>query len=135
MEPHEAAGTSRGSGGDTGAHTEVGARAEDWADAEVRPRVDAAFAASPGASCLTAGEALLLEALERLDAADSKAAQLESALTHSREIGAAVGILMALQKLTPDEAIELLRQASMAQNVKLHELAARVVETGATHPG
>jgi AmiR/NasT family two-component response regulator len=94
--------------------------------------VDASFTATPGASRLTPVEAYLLEALERLDSAETKALQLEAALEHSREIGAAIGVLMALRKLTRDQAFDLLRRTSMARNIKLHVLAARVVETGST---
>jgi AmiR/NasT family two-component response regulator len=100
----------------------------------VTARVDAVFTTSPDASRLTPVEAYLLEALERLDTAETKASQLEAALEHSREIGAAIGVLMALRKQTREQAFDLLRRASMAQNVKVHVLAARVVETGSTDP-
>lgn len=80
---------------------------------------------------LTAIESYLLEALERLDAAESRALQLETALAHSRDIGAAIGILMALRRVTREQAFDVLRRASMARNVKLHVLALEVVETGA----
>ena len=79
---------------------------------------------------LTTVESYLLDALERLDAAEVKALQLETALEHSRDIGAAIGILMALHRLTRQQAFDMLRETSMARNVKLHALAARVVETG-----
>ena len=79
---------------------------------------------------LTAVETYLLEALERLDAAESRALQLEAALAHSRDIGAAIGILMALRRVTREQAFDELRRASMARNVKLHVLALEVVETG-----
>ena len=129
MEPHETAGASRGSAMGEGPESVVPDRAE------VTAHVDAVFATSPSASQLTPVEAYLLEALERLDSAETKASQLETALGHSREIGAAIGVLMALRKLTRDQAFDLLRRASMAQNVKVHVLAARVVETGSTDPG
>jgi AmiR/NasT family two-component response regulator len=101
----------------------------------VDAHVDAVFEASPGAAQLRPVEAYLLEALERLDSAETKASQLVAALEHSREIGAAVGVLMALRKLTREQAFDVLRRASMTQNVKVHVLAARVVETGSTDPG
>ena len=40
----------------------------------------------------------------------------------------AKGIIMAQQRCGPEEAFELLRQASQRTNVKLHVLAARIVE-------
>ncbi len=129
MEPHETAGASRGSAMGQGPEPVVPDRAA------VTAHVDAVFATSPGASQLTPVETYLLEALERLDTAETKASQLETALGHSREIGAAIGVLMALRKLTREQAFDMLRRASMAQNIKVHLLAARVVETGSTDPG
>ncbi|NUR15800.1 MAG: ANTAR domain-containing protein [Dermatophilaceae bacterium] len=147
MERHEPAGASRGSamgagprtGSDDGSRVVAGEGVPPTGQvvpepAEVNAHVDADFAASPGAAHLRPVEAYLLEALERLDTAETKASQLEMALEHSREIGAAVGVLMALRKLTSEQAFDLLRRASMAQNVKVHVLASRVVETGSTDP-
>ena len=107
MEPHVVAGTSPTDGIDTAF------RAADDADEHLTPV-----------------ETYLLEALERLDAAESRALQLEAALDHSRDIGAAIGILMALRRVTREQAFDELRRASMARNVKLHVLALEVVETG-----
>ncbi|MFM6850585.1 MAG: ANTAR domain-containing protein [Terrabacter sp.] len=149
MEPHETAGACRGSAMGAGSETRSdkgpGPGTEDGpivpATGQVvsdptplTAHVDALFSDTPGAAQPTSVEAYLLEALERLDSAETKASQLKAALDHSREIGAAVGVLMALRKLTRDQAFDLLRRASMAQNVKLHVLAARVVETGSTDP-
>lgn len=68
---------------------------------------------------------------ERLQQAEQKIANLYRALGHSRDIGAAVGILMAQRRLPREEAFDLLREASMRTNTKLYELALEVVETGA----
>ncbi|WP_020143337.1 ANTAR domain-containing protein [Terracoccus sp. 273MFTsu3.1] len=107
MEPHVVAGTSPRAG------------------------VDTVFGSSDDADeQLTPVETYLLEALERLDAAESRALQLETALAHSRDIGAAIGILMALRRVTREQAFDQLRRASMERNVKLHVLALEVVETG-----
>ena len=96
-----------------------------------RDGVDTVFGASADADeQLTPVETYLLEALERLDAAESRALQLEAALDHSRDIGAAIGIVMALRRMTREQAFDELRRASMARNVKLHVLALEVVETG-----
>jgi AmiR/NasT family two-component response regulator len=95
-----------------------------------RDGVDAVFGAAQGNDQLTPVESYLLETLERLDAADSRSHHLEAALAHSRDIGAAIGILMALRRLTREQAFDELRRASMARNVKLHVLALEVVETG-----
>jgi AmiR/NasT family two-component response regulator len=79
---------------------------------------------------LTETESFILEMLERLDAADTEAAHLRRALDHSRDIGAAVGVLMAMRMVPREEAFELLRRASQDQNRKLHELALDVLSTG-----
>jgi AmiR/NasT family two-component response regulator len=87
-------------------------------------------AGAPGDDALTATESFILEMLERLDAADAKAEHLQLALGHSRDIGAAVGILMAHHKMQQVDAFELLRSTSQDQNRKLYELALEVVSTG-----
>ena len=79
---------------------------------------------------LSETEEFILEMLQRLDEADTEAANLRRALEHSRDIGAAVGVLMALRKVTRDEAFDFLRRASQDQNRKLHEVALDVVSTG-----
>ncbi|WP_404388649.1 ANTAR domain-containing protein [Humibacillus xanthopallidus] len=79
---------------------------------------------------LTETEQFILEMLQRLDAADTEAANLRRALGHSRDIGAAVGVLMALRKVTREEAFDLLRRASQDQNRKLCDLALDVLNTG-----
>lgn len=53
---------------------------------------------------------------------------LRGALDTSREIGKAVGILMATHQLSDDEAFEMLRTASNRLNVRLAELSRRVVD-------
>jgi AmiR/NasT family two-component response regulator len=55
---------------------------------------------------------------------------LRRALEHSRDIGAAIGILMATRKVTRDGAFDLLRVVSQNSNVKLRLLALEVVEQG-----
>jgi GAF domain-containing protein len=57
-------------------------------------------------------------------------ANLHVAISSRQDIGIAVGILMERHKLTADEAFTSLSQASMDKNVKLREVARRVVETG-----
>ena len=79
---------------------------------------------------LTETETFILEMLERLDEADTEAANLKRALEHSRDIGAAVGVLMAFHKVPQDEAFELLRRTSQDQNRKLYALAREVIATG-----
>lgn len=59
-----------------------------------------------------------------------RAENLEKALQSNREIGTAIGVLMAVHKLTRDQAHELLRVASQDSNRKMAEIATEVVETG-----
>jgi hypothetical protein len=53
---------------------------------------------------------------------------LKSGLTSNREIGKAMGLLMAFHKISDDEAFEMLRKASQDMNIKLAEVARQVVE-------
>ena len=61
-----------------------------------------------------------------------KIANLELALVTARRIGAAVGIIMALEKVTEDQAFQVLRKASQKQNRKLRDVADDVLTAGTT---
>lgn len=79
----------------------------------------------------TPTQAARVEALERQAAADrDEIANLRIALTTNRAIGAAVGIIMALHRVTQDEAFEILSQASQEKRIKLRHLSEDVVATG-----
>ena len=56
--------------------------------------------------------------------------QLEQAIESHRLIGHAVGVLIERHRITATQSFEMLRQASLNRNIKLRELAARVVESG-----
>lgn len=58
------------------------------------------------------------------------AEQLELALASSRQIGTAIGILMARDLVTAEQAFDRLREASQHLNRKLRDIAATVMETG-----
>ncbi len=60
-----------------------------------------------------------------------KAENLERALVSSREIGVAMGILMARELCTQEQAFELLRVASQDTHRKLRDIATEVNRTGA----
>jgi ANTAR domain/GAF domain len=64
-------------------------------------------------------------------AAQVKVDNLMIALEHSREIGIAMGILMATERVTRDQAFDLLRIVSQHTHRKVSDLAAEVTETGA----
>jgi AmiR/NasT family two-component response regulator len=55
---------------------------------------------------------------------------LETALESNRQIGIAVGVIMATHRLTPERSFEMLRLASMNHNRKLRDIAESVVMTG-----
>jgi GAF domain-containing protein len=57
-------------------------------------------------------------------------ADLHVAISSRQDIGMAVGILMERNKLSADQAFAMLSRASQRRNVKLRELARRVVDTG-----
>ena len=59
---------------------------------------------------------------------DSAFARLQARLETMPVIEQAKGIIMAQQGCTPEEAFALLRQVSQQANVKVHVLAARMVE-------
>ena len=56
------------------------------------------------------------------------AADLKASLETRTAIDVAVGIIMAQNRCSQDEAFELLKSASSARNIKLHVVAAGVVE-------
>lgn len=53
---------------------------------------------------------------------------LRSGLQSNREIGKAIGLMMAFHKISDDEAFKMLRSASQDMNLKLHDVARQVVE-------
>lgn len=77
----------------------------------------ALFAAQAQVMLLHAGATETVESLGR-------------ALSASRQIGAAIGILMATHKVREEEAFDLLRESSQHLNRKLRDIATDVTETG-----
>jgi hypothetical protein len=59
---------------------------------------------------------------------DSAFARLQARMESMPVIEQAKGIVMAEQRCGPDEAFDLLRRASQRANVKLHVLAAQIVQ-------
>ena len=60
--------------------------------------------------------------------------QLRSAIISRTLIGQAQGILMERYKMTPEKSFEVLRQVSQGGNIKVREVAQRLIDTGET-PG
>lgn len=67
---------------------------------------------------------------QQLAADKIRADHLSVALSTNREIGVAMGIVMAEHKLTVEQAFELLRRVSQHSHRKLREIAREVTETG-----
>lgn len=61
---------------------------------------------------------------------EADARNFQTALSSSRQIGTATGILMAQRRITSDEAFALLRRASQHLNRKLRDVAEEVERTG-----
>jgi CheY-like chemotaxis protein len=61
---------------------------------------------------------------------ETKERQLQQAIESHRFIGQAVGVLIERHKVTAVQGFEMLRQASLQRNIKLREIATRVVESG-----
>jgi len=62
--------------------------------------------------------------------AEEKSRNLMRALKNSREIGTAMGILMAQEKLSRDQAFDVLRVASQHTHRKLADIATELADTG-----
>lgn len=79
-------------------------------------------------------EALLLSTHSALAITSARRGQtianLERALASNRDIGTAVGILMAMHKITREQAFDLLRLASQHTHRRLADIALDVIETG-----
>jgi hypothetical protein len=65
--------------------------------------------------------------------AQDNASNLMKALQSNREIGVAIGVLMARHQLTRDQAFDILRLASQRTNRRVSDIASEVAETG-VHP-
>ena len=61
-------------------------------------------------------------------AREEQSATLRDGLASNREIGKAVGLMMAFHKVGDQEAFEILRKASQDMNVRLAEVAQQVVD-------
>ena len=73
---------------------------------------------------------LALESAEERVADVQRVSNLTDALRTREVIGQAQGILMERERITADQAFEVLRRASQRMNVKLRSVAESLVETG-----
>lgn len=73
---------------------------------------------------------LALESANERARDDARASDLGEALRTRELIGQAQGILMERERITGEQAFEVLRRASQHLNIKLREVAITLVETG-----
>lgn len=73
---------------------------------------------------------LAIDSAEERASDRSKAGNLTDALRTRELIGQAQGILMERERITADQAFDVLRRASQHMNIKLREVAETLVETG-----
>jgi hypothetical protein len=76
------------------------------------------------AAMLAAFASVALAALDR----GEQASTLRRGLESNREIGKAIGLLMAMHKIGDDEAFEMLAKVSQEMNVKVAEVANQVIQ-------
>lgn len=65
----------------------------------------------------------------------NKIANLEAALASARRIGAAIGIVMSVHKVTEDQAFNILRRTSETTHRKMRDVADDVLLTGSIERG
>lgn len=82
------------------------------------------------AAILASYLAVAVAVVQRGEQIERREASLHRALSARDVIGQAKGILMERQGLTAPEAFDVLRRASQDLNLKLGEVAERLVETG-----
>jgi hypothetical protein len=82
--------------------------------------------AIPTGTLLATQAAIAMTAAARRE----RIAHLDQALVSSRDIGIGVGVLMARQLLTAEQAFDLLRVASQHSHRKVRDIAREVAETG-----
>jgi hypothetical protein len=73
---------------------------------------------------------LAIDSAEERASGRSRAGNLTEALRTRELIGQAQGILMERERITADQAFDVLRRASQHMNIKLREVAETLVETG-----
>ncbi|WP_372349270.1 ANTAR domain-containing protein, partial [Streptomyces sp. KL116D] len=66
----------------------------------------------------------------RMNELEGEVSQLKHAVASHADIDQAIGVVLAVGRLTPAEAWDVLRETSMRTNTKLHRLGELVVEWG-----
>jgi hypothetical protein len=82
------------------------------------------------ATILTSMASLALTVAHTHEDAERRSVNLMPALESREVIGEALGILMERERITSDQAFDVLRRASQHLNIKLREVAQNLVDTG-----
>jgi GAF domain-containing protein len=82
------------------------------------------------ATILASLASLALSAAQSHENEERREANLHSALASRETIGEALGILMERERITSDQAFDILRHASHHLNIKLREVAQNLIDTG-----
>ncbi|MCA0296314.1 MAG: response regulator [Actinobacteria bacterium] len=82
------------------------------------------------ADLLAQSLALAVDRVISAQRAADREANLQAAMESHRLVGQAIGILVERHRLMPAQAFQRLRAASQNRNLKLREVARRVIETG-----
>jgi hypothetical protein len=85
-------------------------------------------AAAGAASVLASFTSVTITAISRGDDVES----LRNGLASNREIGQAIGLLMAMENISSDEAFDMLRRTSQEVNLKIADLARALVSSHAS---
>jgi hypothetical protein len=83
---------------------------------------------------LAAHASIALRATHEREGLELSHMHLNEAITSRDVIGQAKGILMERQKISADEAFDILRRSSQRLNLKLREVARRLTESGVGQP-
>ena len=96
-------------------------------------RLPAAFNATDRAQGLlfAAHAAMALQVARSSELQELRAEHLMAAMASREVIGQAQGILMERERITADQAFQLLRHSSQRLNIKLRDVAQTLVDTGA----
>ena len=96
------------------------------------------FSDSPGKFDLRGAQGAVLASFASVAlvsvANQERADSLRRGLESNREVGKAIGLMMAAHQMGSDEAFELLRRASNDMNMKLTEVAREVIENAERRP-
>ncbi|MEU6012426.1 ANTAR domain-containing protein [Streptomyces sp. NPDC047453] len=71
-----------------------------------------------------------LENPDRIRQLETQVFQLQQAVTSHAVIDQAIGVIVAVGRMTPDEAWDALRETSMCTNIKLRHVAELVITWG-----